>query len=212
MVQPESYLETSTSVGRTHKLARIISDVMNPVFVGIFAMGLLAFRNIDDPRTAWFWMSVMVLIASLPPLSYVLYLVKIGYLADIHMPDRDKRVKPVSFIFLWVLVSIFILNAFQAPPIILMLLGAVVAQVLLLWLITLVWKISFHSATITTAAIIALLVNSSSAWMMLLLVPIVGWARVHLNRHTLMQVIAGALAGTLVALVAFEFITTQLPY
>ena len=39
-------------------------------------------------------------------------------------------------------------------------------------------------------------------WMaLLLLVPLVGWARVRLKRHTLRQVIYGSLVGVLIALI-----------
>ena len=63
------------------------------------------------------------------------------------------------------------------------------------------WKISFHGATITAAATATVLVAGSSAWPVLLLVPLVGWARVRLERHTPRQVIFGTLVGALIALI-----------
>jgi membrane-associated phospholipid phosphatase len=70
----------------------------------------------------------------------------------------------------------------------------------ILSLVTLFWKISFHGATISAAATATLMVAGSSAWPMMLLVPLVGWARVRLKRHTLRQVIYGSLVGALIAL------------
>ncbi|MBN1221549.1 MAG: hypothetical protein JXM69_21690 [Anaerolineae bacterium] len=63
--------------------------------------------------------------------------------------------------------------------------------------ITVWWKISFHSSAISAAASIGLVTSGFSSWSTtaILLVPLVGWARVYLRRHTLGQVIAGGMVG-----------------
>jgi membrane-associated phospholipid phosphatase len=61
-----------------------------------------------------------------------------------------------------------------------------------------------------SAATITILIDSKLAWIAVLLVPLVGWARVHLNRHTVWQVIIGCIAGWAVTLFAFYIIRLYL--
>lgn len=207
MVQPsEPSVETSSR--SLTWLAKFVSDVINPVFSGIFAVVLAVLHLTEQPGLALIWLTLMLVVAAVPPLGYVIYLVKTGYLADIHMPDRDKRIKPISIIFLWLSVTVVFLYILDAPNLIILMLEAAVVQIVLLWLITLLWKVSFHSATIASAATLAVLFRSDTALIVTVLVPVVAWARVYLNRHTVMQVIVGALAGIVVAGVAFAVIMT----
>jgi membrane-associated phospholipid phosphatase len=78
---------------------------------------------------------------------------------------------------------------------------AAIVMIGILSLVTLFYKISFHGATISAAATVTLMVAGSSAWPIMLLVPLVGWARVRLERHTPRQVIFGSLVGALIALI-----------
>lgn len=198
--------------GASGKFANGVSKLINPVFVGIFIVGLLTFRAIDSPLQAIKWLSLTVLLTSLPTLAYVKYLVNTGYLVDIYMPDRKRRVKPMSVILLWLIISIIILMLVNAPKPIIFLINAVMMQVLLLFIVTLLWKISFHSATITTAATVTLLLGSDLTWAIIPMVPLVGWSRVYLHRHTRMQVIAGCVAGFGVAVTAFNLMTRYISF
>jgi membrane-associated phospholipid phosphatase len=65
----------------------------------------------------------------------------------------------------------------------------------MLFAITTQWKISIHSTAIAGAAVLALYLAQGIVWPLLISVPVVGWSRIHLRRHTVMQVIAGALLG-----------------
>lgn len=199
-------------INKVGKFASTISNIINPVFVGIFVISLLAFRAIDSPIQAVKWLSLAISLTAIPTMSYVIYLVKTGYLVDIYMPDRKRRLKPMSMIFVWLIISVLILIALGAPIPIILLINAVLVQVMLLLIVTLIWKISFHSATITTAATVTLLMGSELTWLLLPMIPLVGWSRVHLHRHTLMQVIVGCVAGFGVAVVAFPIITRYITF
>lgn len=193
------------------RLARSISNLVNPVFVGIFITGVMAFKIIDDPTHATKWFGLTILLTATPPILYVVYLVQTGYLADIYMPDREKRLKPILVIFAWLAISIVILFLIHAPLVMPFLIGAVLAQIIFLGIITVLWKISFHSATIMSAATIAILICSQFGWAMSLLVPLVGWARIRLKRHTFMQVVVGYFAGYVVAVSVLYLIKHYFP-
>ncbi len=198
--------------GKINKFAKILSDVANPVFGGIFVVGLLMLRIIPNPVDAMKWMLITVALTAIPTMGYVLYLVRTGYLIDIYMPEREKRLKPISVISVWLIISLGILKLIHAPNAMLLMLVAVIMQVGVLGVITVLWKISFHSAAIIAVATIAALIpKPTPAWVLIALVPLVGWARVRLKRHTPMQVIAGYGAGSIVAYLAFHFIEMYIP-
>jgi len=198
---PPPHLQVPPGFGKI--VARVISDLLNPAVVGIFITGVLAARIVHPLPRAMVWFSATVLITTLPPVGYIVYLVKTGYLSDFHMPQREKRVRPVSAIFIWLAFSVLILLAIRAPAGMVFLAASAVVEVALLGAVTFRWKISFHSATIMAAAIATLFLRSKLAWGVWPLVFVIGWARLRLRRHTPMQVLAGYLAGALVAAGAF---------
>ncbi|MFQ5613518.1 MAG: phosphatase PAP2 family protein, partial [Anaerolineae bacterium] len=196
--------------GRMRYAARLISNILSPPIVGGALVVGLSLHALDGPREALKWISIALLVTGLPPLLYIRYLVRTGYLVDIHMPDRDRRIKPLIATITWFFCALLLLYAWHAPQVIILLLAATIFQMALLVAITLLWKISFHSAAIASAATVAVLLESPSAWAVISLVPLVAWARVRLNRHTPWQVILGCLAGILVSSVAFLFVAPYL--
>ena len=200
MGQEPTYLNPPP--GKMSRVARLISSIINPVVAGIFIAGVTASRAINDPLMTTFWFSLTVVFTLIPPLSYIIYLVRIGYLVDIYMPNRQRRVKPIAFIVFWILVSDVFLILIGAPKAIGVILIISIILVGSLLSITLLWKISFHTGILTTAAGVTLFFDAPYAWFVTLLVPIVGWSRVRLRRHTTMQVIGGCVAGCLVAILA----------
>jgi len=56
-----------------------------------------------------------LLLIALPPLAYVIWLVRRGELDDIHMPVRETRLKPLSVMLAWILVCAFMLQKWNAP-------------------------------------------------------------------------------------------------
>lgn len=146
------------------------------------------------------WLAGLMPLLVLPPIGYLLWLVRQGTLADIYMPERETRLRPLTFIMVWALVCLMLARRWEAPLVVEFFVVAAIVLTGILSLVTLFWKISFHGATISAAATATLMVAGSSAWPMMLLVPLVGWARVRLKRHTLRQVVYGSLIGALIAL------------
>lgn len=139
---------------KTHDeaVARWISNVVSPPVVGgCLAVAFVAFL-VPEPGMAWRWLLLSLPLVSLPPLAYVVWLVRRGELADIHMPHRRTRLKPLIVMMSWMLTCGILLQNWGAPQALFLFLMAVLLQVSLLSLVTLFWKISFHSAAISAAA------------------------------------------------------------
>ena len=183
-------------------MARWISNVLSPPVVATFFAIAFVSYIVPDPRMSWRWILFTLPAIMLPPLAYVIWLVRRGELGDIHMPVRETRLKPLSVMMVWLLFCTLMLKKWDAPRSLDLLLLAVLLQISVLSLITLFWQISFHSAAISAAAATAVAIGGTTAWpiTITLLVPLVGWSRVRLRRHTLRQVTAGCLVGAVLAL------------
>jgi membrane-associated phospholipid phosphatase len=100
-------------------------------------------------------------------------------------------------------VSCIVLFALKAPLMLLSLpiagfMGTVAFMCINFW-----WKISLHVAFITALVITLFILYESVSADSIVLIPLVAWSRIELGHHSLMQMIAGALLGTLILLVVF---------
>jgi len=199
-----------TSTNSQDQLATLVSAIVNPVLVVIFVAGVFVFYNLNSWTDTIRWMIITIFITAGFPIAYVGYLVKIGYLSDIYMPDREKRLKPIIVILAWLFVSLLLLKIIHAPLVMLLLVDVIIGQLVLLGIITARWKISFHSATIMAATAVTAVLHSELVFVFSLLVPVVGWARIRLRRHTLMQVIMGGIVGGAISTVTFLLVLQRL--
>ena len=182
-------------------IARWISHVISPHIVGVVLTSMIALHFSPDPLRVLLWLVGLMPLLVLPPLGYLWWRVHQGTLADIYMPERETRLRPLTLMMIWLLACLSLIRYWEAPPVVELFVLAATVMIGVLSLVTLFWKISFHGATITAAATATMLMAGSSAWPVMLLVPLVGWARVRLERHTPRQVIFGSLVGALIALV-----------
>ena len=182
-------------------VARWVSHILSPHIVGIALISTLAYQFSDNPLSILLWLAVVIPLLVIPPLIYLLWLVHRGTIEDIYMPNRKTRLRPLAVLMVWLLGCLGLIRYWEAPPVVESFVLAATILVGILSLVTLFWKISFHGAAISAAATTTVMVAGSYAWPVVLLVPLVGWARVRLKRHTLRQVIYGSLLGVLIALI-----------
>jgi membrane-associated phospholipid phosphatase len=182
-------------------IARWISHVISPHFAGVTLTSIMALNFGDNPLNDFLWLLLLMPLLVVPPLLYLLWLVHLGQLEDIYMPNRETRVRPTIVMIAWLILCLGLIRYWQAPLVVELFVSSAVLLAGVLTVVTLFWKISFHGATITFVATTTMMVAGSAAWPVMLLVPLVGWARIRLKRHTPRQVIFGSLVGALIALV-----------
>lgn len=182
-------------------IARWVSHVISPHIVGVVLTSVITFNYSSNPLEVLAWLALLMPLLAIPPLAYLLWLVHKGTLEDIYMPSRETRLRPLAVLLAWFLLCLGLIRYWEASPIVEVLVISTIVLVGVLSFVTLFWKISFHGATITAAATATMMVAGSYyAWPVMLLVPLVGWSRIRLKRHTPRQVIYGSLVGALIAL------------
>lgn len=121
--------------------------------------------------------------------------VRTGRYTDHHLREREQRAVPLGLAALSVATGVVVLLVAGAPPEITALQLAVLVTVAVATWITLVWKISFHTAVVAAAAAVLTLLGGPWWALSWTAVPVVGWARLVLRAHTVAQVLAGLVVG-----------------
>ena len=181
-------------------IARWVSHLISPHIVGVVITAAIAFQYSQNPFETLMWLSLLLPLIIVPPLAYLFWLTYKGQIEDIYMPRRETRIRPLTVMMVWLLVCRGLIRYWAAPQIVEAFVLVTIVLVGILSLVTLFWKISFHGATISAAATATVMVTGSYAWPVVLLIPLVGWSRIRLQRHTPRQVIYGSLVGALIAL------------
>ncbi len=185
--------------------AEVVTNVISPpvVFI-ILALLTLSYAAVPTGKALLFT-ALYTAVAVLLPVAYILWSTYRGNITDIHMPNRNERYKPfiigvVSSILTWILLALS-----GAPRTMMLLASFTVIDMSIIACITYFWQISIHTAAMGGAfAIVGALFGTSGAVVAAPFLVIVGAARLQLRRHTLRQVVAGALVGGSIAIIVFS--------
>lgn len=187
-------------ITRDRRVARWISRVSSPPLAAIG--GAIFSASEITGSNAWHWVLFIVCFNVLLPSGYILWLKRHGKVTDFDVFLREQRFWPYIFSISCGAISWLAMAFFHAPRLLTILSGATVGQGLVMFLINQRWKISAHSAGIAGISVLIWQLLGAAGSPVLLIIPIVGWSRVRLGRHTPGQVIMGALLGGCVFLCA----------
>jgi membrane-associated phospholipid phosphatase len=177
-------------------LAYVVSTELSPPVLAAAMLAIAAAAS--RLAIAWIWAGVSLTLCLLVPMGYLFWLFRRGVVSDLDVQQREERARPLAFTLASMLTAVVILGLASAPPALLAVTGAQFAQTALVLIITLRWKISVHGAAVAACVVLLLYVVGHQTGPALLALPLVGWSRVRLHRHTPAQSIAGAALGGLV--------------
>ncbi|PRA01106.1 phosphoesterase PA-phosphatase [Arthrobacter sp. MYb211] len=143
---------------------------------------------------------VATLFVGLIPWAALIWMRLRGQVTDVHVTQRQQRWPILLITLISILGGIAVLLAVSAP-------GQIIAEVLfmlaglvIVGIVNLAWKLSIHAALATFAALHCLLALPAGAQIAVVIIALVGWARIRSGHHTPTQVMAGTLIGVLVSL------------
>jgi membrane-associated phospholipid phosphatase len=181
------------------RFARLVTEVFAPAPVGTMVLLLVAWHSSSGILQAIGWGFLTVGLTIVPPLLFLLRGVRGGRFSDRHVRLREQRPLPILAGLASVLVGFAVLTWLGAPRELLALIVAMAVGLIVALLITFVWKLSIHVASVAGAVVILVLVFGPPLVVLAPVVALVAWARVELGDHTPAQVTAGAAIGILVA-------------
>jgi len=174
------------------KFAAIISRLFDPINVFAVVAIIVVGRSSMPPGAMTRFFVVLFFGMFLPPLAFLLWAIKTRRVSNWDLTNRRQRVRALV-VFLGLLGVDFILIQMFG--------NAYLVQLFLFFFfwfagffaITLFWKISGHTSTLTLASLFIIQWFGWALWPILLTIPLVSWARVKRKNHTVAQVVAGVL-------------------
>jgi membrane-associated phospholipid phosphatase len=197
-------IETSSPKPLRIRFARLVSNILAPVTISIPAVLLVAFYDAQSLASALFYTSVTLFFLSFGPMLYIIIGVRLGKVSDVDVSRRKERIGPFLFGLASVLAGLVTLVLIKAPKNLQTLLIITAVSCIVMLVITLWWKISIHASSLAGTLTFLTALYGVIVLPAFLLVVLVSWSRVVLRRHTVAQVVAGALVSiTLTSAILF---------
>lgn len=183
--------------------SQLLSPLLMPTYGMIIAFWLSRYQILFTIEKVTV-ISIVALITCVVPVISIALMRFFGIISDVHLNKRNERFFPYSVIIVCYVISALYLFNINAPTWMwIFMFGAGIAA-LVSMLINFFWKISAHMAGI--GGIIGLLCKINSCGdgvfdllpiicIAIIVTGILGSSRIAMERHTLWQVLAGALNG-----------------
>jgi len=181
------------------RLARFVSDILSPPILTLPVLVMAAMAA--DAPDAWRHVALYALVAVLVPVVDLAWQLHSGRITDIHLPERSERIRSFAVGTIAGSVGLVLLVAVAASPIVVAFAVMALAQAVVLFAITLRWQVSVHGAAAASLAVVGTFLYGSAAAPLWLLVPLVTWSRLRLNRHTPAQMVVGVGVGVFLPMV-----------
>jgi len=193
------------NLSQSEKWANIISFIFDGSFISIPIFIIICMVLVKNWVMALSWALLCLLFSTVIPFLYVLFLYRKNRIYDIHIPERNKRIIPLFVALLSYITGLAILYLLDAPVFLKVIFILTIISTLILTVITYYWKISLHASWITFVIITFNVLLGP--WMLMLtpLIPIIGWARVKVKRHTTSQVVMGAGISLIICFLGYHF-------
>ncbi|MDZ7838673.1 MAG: hypothetical protein U5N58_12385 [Actinomycetota bacterium] len=179
------------------KFATIVSYVFDGSYISIPVYIVICLTILDSWIASIGWALLCILFATIIPFLYIFILFRKKKIYDLHLPNRENRIRPLIVALISYIMGFFILYVLEAPLFLKGIFAVSIVNGLILTTITYFWKISFHTSWITVIAITFYILFGYWMLLLLLLIPFIGWARVTIKRHTIMQVILGSVISAI---------------
>lgn len=190
-------------------LPRAVSDTFNPLILPPLLFIISLFLTGYGHHEIFPVFLISLLFFTVIPTLLIYYLRTKKYIQNYDISDRADRKIPfliiiISYSLGFLVFSTWFSTVSQFPVFLTI---CYITNALIGFLITTKWKISIHSAGIASfCAVLFFLkdfhlmhddiyLGNIFIWLSLILIPIIMWARVHLEEHTFIQTFIGALSG-----------------
>ena len=185
-------------------VARIISTVCNPFLTSLALFVILADVKSQSATDFWVLLFNSALFTSIAPMLFIFWLYATDRISDLDMSIRTERERVfIAFVIFYALGAID-LWLVHAPAIMTASMAGFAASALVVQWITRYWKISTHALGITAPLVALTVLFGDRPAPFYILIPLVGWSRIYLRAHTILQVLAGTLLALVTTLLFFR--------
>ncbi len=185
--------------------ARAISNLFLPPFVLFCSFSVIISSREVHPEKHLIFNIISLLLLVILPIVFFILLMKLKKVSDQDALNKSERNIPYLFGILLSLIGLIYFKITNANIAMLGSWTAIMLSVVLVFIVNLKWKISAHLMSFTVAAANLGFFCNGLFFFLLLLAPLLGWTRMYLKSHTLMQVTAGFAAGFILSYISFIY-------
>jgi len=168
----------------------------------------LAFGWIDAGTIGLGWAILILIIVTGIPLAYLVIGLRYGWVSDMEMTQRSERPRFILISLSSDVLALLVLLFLHGPHLLSVIVLTYFCLAITMLTISRFWKISLHMAGVGGFSTALLYVFGIPMLWVFLSLPLVAWARLHRRKHTLAQLVTGAIAGILVTILTFGLIGT----
>jgi len=170
-----------------------ISAFLSPYITAAIFIMIIVYQNTKNLSQFLPWMGIAFFFAIMIPGGYILWKLEKKEIADIHLSDHTERKIPFMITAISATAGALVLFLIGAAKPVVVMMVAFAMNAITVALITLFWKVSIHTALYSSViTVLVILYGAKFAWLYLLLIPL-AWSRIYRHRHSLQQVIGGAI-------------------
>jgi membrane-associated phospholipid phosphatase len=193
-------LQTS-SRDSTDLFAGLVAALTHPVIIGTLGLLTVVSTVIPTFREQIFYLALLILITFMPAAFYLLVHFKGNVNEMFELIDREARLIPYILMILGAVGAVFVLSQIDAPKPIFIMTLVLLANEIVLGTINFWTKVSIHTATASFTALTLGYLIGFEWYAIIFLVPLIGWARVYRRRHTVKQVVGGAIFSAVITII-----------
>ncbi len=178
------------------RLARWISVLFDSATLSVVVFPLVGWRVAGATGLAWAVVA-LILLSGLPGL-YIWAGLRYGWVHDWELSRRSDRPRFILVSLASDVLALLVLGLGGAPRLIWLLALIYACLGIVMFTISNFWKISLHMVGVGGFATLLTYVFGPPALWTFLALPLVGWARWYRRKHTVPQLIAGAVGGVVI--------------
>lgn len=189
----------------TVRLARLLSAVFHPFLLSLATLAWVIYLDEGSWGQAWLWTGLGLAIVVLPLSLFIFFNKRHGRYTDWDISIREQRANIYKLAGVCFVLLLFIFVWAGAPTIALACLFAALLAVLLAAMINQkVSKISLHAVAVAGCTAVLFSMSVPAALLVALIGLAVSWARLHLQQHTVTQILLGWGVATTAVVIVFE--------
>jgi hypothetical protein len=180
------------------KIAHLISNTLNPFVISVVIILLLAFNNALNTIDAIKWALISLALSVLPVFIAVIFLIRNKKMDGFFSTPREQRNTVYILASILGAIGCGLFWYLDAPELLKITFTSGFTAIVIFMVINYIWKISLHTAF--TAAFIAVLIMVYGVYLVctVLFLPLVAWARIELQQHSIIQITVGSLLAVII--------------
>ena len=192
------------------RLAQVISILGHPIFMPLYAFGLLIYTNpyinmMVSTGSRYFIITILIVFTITLPVITALLFKLFGLIDSVFMKTTKERTWPFIITLIWYYMGYQLFNKIQVPQSLNLLMIGTISVISVAIIVTIRWKISIHMLGI--GGVIGAIIGISQRFqfdhsflliVLFLFAGLIGYSRLKTKSHNFQQIYIGFIIGLVI--------------